>query len=170
VISPLDYFLVFLKASFFSVGGLSSLPSLRQDLIARNWAAPPDFGEAVAVGQISSGPNGLWVVSLGYLTYGYLGAVLALIAITLPPFLVLPRVALLRRVGRRPWMPHVINGVFIAVLGLLLAAAWSTISTSGADWKGWLIGAGALVLAGSRRVNPAVVLVLAGAIGGVVYR
>jgi chromate transporter len=170
MISPLEYFLVFLKASFFSVGGLSSLPSLQQDLVAKGWAAPPDFGEAVAVGQIGPGPYGLWVVSLGYLTYGYLGAMLALVAIALPSFLVFPRVALLRRVGRRPWMPRVINGVFVAVLGLLLAAAWSTIAASGADWTGWLIAAGALVLAGSRRVNPALVLVLAGAIGGVVYR
>src|SRR5256885_13062862 len=82
MINPFIYFLLFLKASLFSTGGFSNLPSLHQDLIANGWAKEADFGQSIAIGQISPGPNGLWVISLGYLTYGYLGAFLALIAIT----------------------------------------------------------------------------------------
>ena len=87
MINPLIYFLLFLKASLFSSGGFSNLPSLHQDLIGDGWANEADFGQSVAIGQISPGPNGLWVISLGYLTYGLLGAVFALIAIVIPPFL-----------------------------------------------------------------------------------
>src|SRR5258708_12563927 len=89
MINPLIYFLLFLKASLFSTGGFSNLPSLHQDLLANAWAKEADFGQSIAIGQISPGPNGLWVISLGYLTYGYLGAFLALIAITIPALLVL---------------------------------------------------------------------------------
>ena len=78
MINPLLYFLFFLKASLFSTGGFSNLPSLHQDMIASGWAVETDFGESIAIGQISPGPNGLWVISLGYFTYGYLGAALAL--------------------------------------------------------------------------------------------
>ena len=68
MINPFIYFLLFLKASLFSTGGFSNLPSLHQDLIANGWAKEVDFGESIAIGQISPGPNGLWVISLGYLT------------------------------------------------------------------------------------------------------
>src|ERR1700732_2308669 len=88
MINPFIYFLLFLKASLFSTGGFSNLPSLHQDLLANGWAVEVDFGQSIAIGQISPGPNGLWVISMGYLTYGYLGAFLALIAITIPALLV----------------------------------------------------------------------------------
>ena len=70
MINPLIYFLLFLKASLFSSGGFSNLPSLHQDLLGNGWANDTDFGQSIAIGQISPGPNGLWVISLGYLTYG----------------------------------------------------------------------------------------------------
>src|SRR5205085_4702564 len=89
MINPLIYFLLFLKASLFSTGGFSNLPSLHQDLLANGWATEADFGQSIAIGQISPGPNGLWVISMGYITDGYFGAFLALIAITLPALLVL---------------------------------------------------------------------------------
>jgi chromate transporter len=44
MISPLVYFLLFFKASLFSTGGLSNLPSLHQDLIGNSWANEADFG------------------------------------------------------------------------------------------------------------------------------
>src|ERR1700724_1167133 len=104
MINPLIYFLLFLKASLFSTGGFSNLPSLHQDLIANGWAVDAQFGTSIAIGQISPGPNGLWVISLGYLTYGYLGAVLALVAITLPPLLVLPVAAVYNRIQQQRWV------------------------------------------------------------------
>src|SRR5256885_15530780 len=88
MINPLIYFLLFLKASLFSTGGFSNLPRLHQDLLANGWAKESYFGQSIAIGQISSGPNGLWVISMGYFTYGIAGAALPLIAITLPAPLV----------------------------------------------------------------------------------
>src|SRR5574340_61707 len=98
MINPIIYFLLFLKASLFSSGGFSNLPSLHQDLLASHWATDAEFGQSIAIGQISPGPNGLWVISLGYFTYGYVGALLALIAITIPPLLVLGIAAIYGRI------------------------------------------------------------------------
>ncbi len=83
------YFWLFLKASLFSTSGLGSLPSLHADLLARRLASDRQFAEALTIGQLSPGPNGLWVVSLGYLTAGLPGSLLALLALTLPPLLIL---------------------------------------------------------------------------------
>src|SRR5512142_1132768 len=87
--NPLLYFWLFLKASLLSTGGLGNLPFLQKDLVALGWARDSDFITAIAVGQVSPGPTGLWSISLGYLTFGWLGAGLACLAISLPPLLAL---------------------------------------------------------------------------------
>jgi chromate transporter len=61
----LALFAVFLKASALSLGGLSSLPLLRADLVAPGIATDDQVVQAIAIGRISTGPNGLYIVSLG---------------------------------------------------------------------------------------------------------
>src|SRR5487761_2333963 len=55
MINPFVYFVLFLKASLFSSGGFSNLPSLHQDLLVRSWASDSQFGQAIAIGQIGPG-------------------------------------------------------------------------------------------------------------------
>lgn len=170
MINPLLYFLLFLKASLFSTGGFSNLPSLHQDLLANGWAVEADFGQSIAIGQISPGPNGLWVISLGYLTYGYLGALLALVAITLPPLLVLVVAAGYARIEQSAWVQGAMQGVSLAVVGILLTVVWTILDQPGVDWKGLLIASGAFGLALSRKVNFLLILGLAGCVGYFLYR
>jgi chromate transporter len=170
MINPFIYFLLFLKASLFSTGGFSNLPSLHQDMIANGWAKDSDFGQSVAIGQISPGPNGLWVISLGYLTYGFPGALLALMAITIPPLLVLVVSAGYRRIEHRAWVQGAMHGVSLAVVGLLLTVVWTILRQPGVDWRGLLIAAGAFGLALSRKVNILIILGLAGLVGYLLYR
>ena len=87
--NPLIYFWLFFKASLLSTGGLGNLPFLTKDLVSLGWAEESDFLTAIAVGQVSPGPTGLWSISLGYLTFGWLGAGLALAALSFPPLLTL---------------------------------------------------------------------------------
>jgi chromate transporter len=170
VINPLIYFLLFLKASLFSTGGFSNLPSLHQDLIGNGWATESDFGQSIAIGQISPGPNGLWVISLGYFTYGYLGAFFALIAITLPALLVLAVSAGYNRIEQQRWVQGLMRGVSLAVVGITLTVVWTIIRQPEVDWKGGFIGLAACGLAMSRRVNLLLILALAGVAGYLLYR
>src|SRR3982074_3914856 len=93
----LALFAVFLKDSALTLGGLGSLPLLRQDLVATGIATDPQLVEALAIGRLSTGPNGLWIVSLGYQLAGPLGAAIAPVAPGLPPLLILPATAGARR-------------------------------------------------------------------------
>lgn len=170
MIEPLGYFLIFLKASLFSTGGLSNLPSLHQDLTARGWAHEEDFGQSIVIGQLSPGPNGLWVISLGYLTYGLFGAILALVAITIPAFLVLAVAAGHARIARARWLAGAMRGVALAVIGILLSVVWTILHQPGVDWRGLLIAAGSFALFASRRVRLPFILALAGCAGYLVYR
>lgn len=169
MINPLLYFLLFLKASLFSSGGLTNLPSLHQDLLAEGWAGEADFGQSLAIGQISPGPNGLWVISLGYLTYGLLGAVLALIAITIPPFLVLPIAAIYDRIAKLGWVSAVMRGISLAVIGILISVSWTILTRSNLDWRSIAIAVGACGLTLTNRVSLLVILVLAAVAGYLLY-
>lgn len=170
MIDPIVYFLLFFKATLFSSGGFSNLSSLHQDLIGNGWAHESDFGQSVAIGQISPGPNGLWVISLGYLTYGYLGALLALVAITLPPLLVLAVSALYGRIEHQIWVTPLMRGISLAVVSLFIVLVWNIMSGPDIDWRSWLIAAGAAGLALNKRINILVILALAGLIGYLLYR
>lgn len=170
MINPFLYFLLFLKASLFSTGGFSNLPSLHQDLLGNGWAREADFGQSIAIGQISPGPNGLWVISLGYLTDGYLGALLALLAIILPALLVLLVAAGYARIERQPWVQGAMQGVSLAVVGILLTVVWTILRQPGVDGRGLLIALGAFGLALSRKVNVLLILGLAGLVGYFLYR
>ncbi|HEY0757602.1 MAG TPA: chromate transporter [Ktedonobacteraceae bacterium] len=169
MINPLIYFLLFLKATLFSSGGFSNLPSLHQDLIGANWANDADFGQSVAIGQISPGPNGLWVISLGYLTYGYLGALFALIALVVPPLLVIPISAIYTRIEHQRRVQGAMYGVSLAIVSLSITVCWTILNQPGMDWRGLLIALGAFGLALSRKVNFLIILALAGLAGYLIY-
>jgi chromate transporter len=169
MINPLVYLFLFIKASLFSSGGISNLPSLHQDLLAEGWASESNFGQALAIGQISPGPNGLWVISLGYLTYGLPGALLALIAITIPPFLVLAISAVYDRAARLNWVNALMRGVSLAVIGITLSVVWTILSRSSLDWRSLVLAGGACALALTKRVNIIVILLLAALAGYLLY-
>lgn len=169
MINPLLYLALFIKASLFSSGGFSNLPSLHQDLISEGWAIEADFGQSLAIGQLSPGPNGLWVISLGYLTYGFTGAALALIAITVPPFLVLAISAIYDRIAMLNWVNALMRGVSLAVIGITLSVSWTILTRSNLDWRSVLLAAAACGLALTKRVNILVILLLAAAAGYVLY-
>ena len=129
-----------------------------------------DFVLSIAICQISPGPNGLWVISMGYLTYGFSGSLLALIAIIIPALLVLVVSAAYTRIEHRPSVQGAMQGVSLAVVALLLTVVATILRQPGVDWKGLLIAAAAFGLALSRKVNILVILSLAGVVGFLLYR
>lgn len=163
----LMYFWLFLKASLFSTSGLGNLPSLHNDLIARGWASERQFAEALAVGQVSPGPSGLWVISLGYLTAGFTGALLALVAICIPPLFVLLVDQLHRRVGDQPAVQGFVRGLSLAVVGIFTVVLAQLLYDNGLDAPSFLIVAASIGLAIPGRV-PVVVLLALAALAGII--
>jgi len=167
--NPWLYLLIFLKASLFSSGGTSNLPSLHQDLRSLGWATEADFGQALLIGQVGPGPNGLWVISLGYLIGGSVGALFALLAITLPSLLVLAISAVYRHLEPQQWVHHMMRGISLAVCGLLLTVCWSLLAGTSLDGRKWLIGAMAFGLGLSGRIPLILILALAAGMGYLCY-
>ena len=71
----LSLFLTCLKVSLITFGGSAPLPLLRDDLVReRGLLQDEDFASALAIGLITPGPNGLFVIPIGYFVGGVAGA------------------------------------------------------------------------------------------------
>ncbi|MFN8442801.1 MAG: chromate transporter [Caldilineaceae bacterium] len=169
MINPFIYFWTLFKASLFSTGGTGNLPSIHADFLARGWATDRNFAEALAIGQISPGPTGLWVICFGYLTDNLRGALLATLAISLPPFVVLAVDALHRRVGDHPLMKGFVHGLGLAVSGLFLVVVVRLLNETGIELRSMLIVLASIALALTKRVPVPLLLGLAGVAGTFIY-
>ena len=163
--NSLLYFWLFLKASLFSTGGMGNLPSLHSDLLPRGWATERQFAESLMIGQIAPGPNGLWVISLGYLTDGLRGALLACLALSLPPLLVLPIAALYRRVQHHPAIEGAVRGLELAVVGVFLFVLPHILLSVGLNARSLLIAVAAFALGATGRAPLPLIFGLAAAVG-----
>ena len=163
------YFWLFFKASLFSSGGMGNLPSLHADLLAHRWATDQQFAESLTIGQLSPGPNGLWVISLGYLTGGLPGSLLALLAITLPPLLILAVERLYRRVQDHPAVEGFVQGLSLAVVGVFVVALTGILHSAGVNFRSGAILLSAIALALTRRVPIFGIIGLAG-LAGIAWR
>jgi chromate transporter len=164
-------FATFLKASALSLGGLSSLPLLRADLVAPGIATDDQVVQAIAIGKISTGPTGLYIVSLGYLVAGVVGATVALIAASLPPLVIVPITALARRWLLATPVAGLVRGVALATAGLLVATGIGILAATGApSWWQLALAAIATVLTYRGTVHPAVVIAIGATVGLVLGR
>jgi len=171
VIGPAELFVLFVKASALSFGGLGGLPILHQDLAARS---VPDLdrliGQALAVGRLSPGPNGLYVVSLGYEMSGILGGIIGGLALALPPFVVLLVAALYARVAH---LKRTANGLMVlsfALTGLLGFTSWQIMTGSSSDVFEWAAGIGGFVVSARFRLHPVWMIGATALIGIALYR
>lgn len=160
-----------LRASLLSSGGLGNLPLLHQDLLSRHWATDRDFATALVIGQVAPGPNGLWVVALGYLIYGLPGAFMATFAVTVPPLLVVPVGRLHRRYADNRAVRGFVRGLTLAIAGSVpVIFTRVAYSSYGLDLVGAGIMVGAVALIASRRVPIIAVLALGAVAGVAAYR
>ncbi len=167
---PIELFVSVLRAATLSVGGLSSLPLLRESLVVPGHVTETQVVEALVIGRLSTGPSGLYIVSLGYFALGWTGAVVALVAATLPPLSLVVLVAFVRRWLLRPWAAGIVRGVALSTSGLLVAVGIQLLAPGAAllsvpPWQMALaLAAVALTIHG--RIHPGL-LVVGGALFGV---
>jgi chromate transport protein ChrA len=103
------------------------------------------------------------VVSLGCLLDGVRGGVLAAVAVTIPPLLVLLTARLYRRVRHHPAIEGFMQGMGLAVVGIGAVILYRLLAgTGGLRSASLLIAAVSAGLMATRRVPVLVILLLAG--------
>ncbi|HLF79518.1 MAG TPA: chromate efflux transporter [Dehalococcoidia bacterium] len=117
-------------------GGHVVLPLIQREVVTPGWVTPDDFLAGYGAAQAVPGPLFTLAAYLGAIMgpqpNGVLGGTIALTAIFLPSFLLvvggLPAWSLIRR---NPSFLAALRGVNAAVVGLLLAALYNPVFTSG---------------------------------------
>jgi chromate transporter len=160
--------LIFLKiGALIFGGGMAMIAFIQQDVVyTYGWLTEREFVDAVAMGQITPGPIVISGVFIGYKMAGLLGSVVAIVSITLPSFLMtVIATQWLGRISRNPKVRAVLQGLSPAVVGILLAAAFTIGQSSILDVYTVAIAVLALVLLTRFKVDTAIVVLGAGALG-----
>ena len=103
---------------------MASLPMVRDDLVEkRHVLTDRQLNTAIVAGRTGPGPNGLYLVSVGYFVSGLPGALVALIALITPAFLIIPLMHWTAEYAKIPRIRSAIRAVILASAGLILAAS-----------------------------------------------
>lgn len=120
---PLAAFFAKVGAFIFG-GGLVIIPLLETSVVDDfQWMTRSEFLDGVALGELTPGPVVIAAAFVGYRVAGFLGALVATVAIFLPSFGFIGLASpFLMRLRQNPWVKCFLKGVLPAVLGAILAA------------------------------------------------
>lgn len=147
-------------------GGMAVVALMEQELVRRRRLLTlEEFLHGVGLGQMLGSFAVNAAAFAGYRLGGVTGAVVAVVSFLAPSIaLVIVLSALYFRYHAVPALQSAVTGLGPVVVALILSAAWSIGSRSLDSWAKRALAAGALVL-GLLRVNPAWILLAAGAAG-----
>jgi chromate transport protein ChrA len=141
-------------------GGYVMVPLIEAEVVhTHGWLNHQEFVEAFALGQVTPGPVLITATFIGYRVAGTLGALVATVSIFLPS-LVLTIVAgsSLRRFRANRQVQAFLRGVTPAVVGLLVAAAWSVGHAGIRTWVGVVLAVACAFVLLRFRVNAFLVI------------
>lgn len=179
----LQLFYVYLKIGIFGFGGGYAMLSLIQsDVVDQyKWISLQEFTDIVAISQMTPGPIG--INSATYIGYtaihnaGYsqgmsiLGSSLATFTVCLPSFILVLIISyFFSKFKNNKYVAAAFTGLRPATVGLIAAAALMLMNKENfIDYKSFLIFGAAFLLTWKFKVNPILMILLAGAAGIVLY-
>lgn len=168
----IQLYLSFLKIGLFGFGGGYAMISLIQDeLVQRGWLSIERYIDIIAIAEITPGPiainSGTFV---GFSVSSFWGAFFATLGVITPSFVLV--ILLARFFGKVKDSPHV-NAILQllrpAVIGLILAAAFSFGKSNIIDWKSLLISITVFTTMLKTKINPIMLIILSGITGIIIF-
>lgn len=181
-----DLFLGFLKVGCFAFGGAyGAIPLIRDVVMSYGWLNEEMLTYMIAVSESTPGPIMVNLATyIGSSQAGFLGAVLATLAVVLPSFLIILLVtALLKTALKNKYVQAILRGLKPCVIGIVLATGihmilkncFGTILAFKVNVQAIIVTA-ALVLAmagykefAKKKLSPIMLIVLSAVAGIVVY-
>lgn len=170
----LQLFLSFFKIGVFGFGGGYAMLSLIQTEVVtdHNWITSAQFADIIAISQVTPGPIAINSATyIGYTATGSVwGSALATLGVCAPSLIImLVASRFYMKMKNNPYVAQVMRALRPVVIGLILAAALLLLTPDNfIDWKSYLIFGGVLVAA-VRKVNPILLIFLAGLAGWLFY-
>ena len=182
----LDLFLGFLKVGCFAFGGAyGAIPLIRDVVMSYGWLDDEMLTYMIAVSESTPGPIMVNLATyVGSSQAGFLGAVIATLAVVLPSFLIILLVtALLKTALKNKYVQAVLRGLKPCVIGIVLATGiymvfgncFGAISALKVNLRAVMVTA---ILAASKfgyqhckkkTLSPILLIVIAAMVGVIVY-
>jgi len=164
----------FVRLGTTGFGGPIALAAyMQRDLVERRrWFTQEEYLQGLAVSQTLPGPLAAQLAMwLGYVRRGFWGAVAAAVPFILPPFVIVSIVAALYVAFRGTTMIQALfYGIGPTVIALILRGAWKLLGvTVKNDRRLWTIFAVVTLITFAVRSEVAVLFVLAGFVGVLLY-
>ena len=120
----LDLFLGFLRVGLFAFGGAyGAIPLIRDVVLSYGWLSDEALTYMIAVSESTPGP-----IMVNLATYvgsnqaGFLGAVIATLAVVLPSFIIILLVMIaLKNLLKNKYMQAILRGLKPCIIGIILA-------------------------------------------------
>ena len=166
----LNLFWSFFKIGTFTFGGGFAMVRIIQNEIVerQKWLTNDEFSDLLALAQSSPGPIAInTAVFIGYKVCGSLGVVATLLGTVIPPFTIILLVALFfTQIRENQVVERIFKGMRPAVVALIAGAIFS-MSKGLSKWR-IMLAICALAVIWVTGLSP-IYLIIAGAIGGLVY-
>ena len=120
----LDLFLGFLKVGLFAFGGAyGAIPLIRDVVLSYGWINDEALSYMIAVSESTPGPIMVNLATyVGSTEAGFLGALVATLAVVLPSFIIILLItALLKNAFKNKYVQAVLRGLKPSVIGIVLA-------------------------------------------------
>jgi chromate transporter len=169
----IDLFISFFKIGAFSFGGgYAMLPMIQNEVInVHKWITMAEYIDILAIAEMTPGPIAINSATfLGYKVAGIGGSALATLGVVLPSFIVMSLIFhFIVRFKSSPYVDWVMKGIRSVVLGLIAVAAFSVAMSTFVDIPSVLIAALLFYLVAFKNFNPIYAIVLAGAMGAILF-
>ena len=162
MVSLWKIFCIFAKIGAFTIGGgIPMLVAIKKELVDRNWLNEADFYDIITLAQTAPG---LFAVNIAILTghklRGTKGSVVATIASSLPPFLIILAVAMFFTSFKdNEYVIKAFKGIRPVVVALIGAPMADMIKATKMKWWSWVIVIASMTLVCFLKVSPIYILI-----------
>jgi chromate transporter len=161
--------LTFLKMGALGFGGPFSLLAIMQKEVVerRRWLTEDEFTQSIGIGTMTPGPIFFAAaIFIGYRLRGIVGALVAGLGILLPSFILVVVIATVyAQVEQNAWVIAITHGIAAGVVGLFLSVVLKTGRGAAKDARGIAMVLIAFAAVVFFRVDPLLLIVVAG-LGG----
>jgi chromate transporter len=158
----------FLLLSLLSIGGANAIiPEIQRRAVdVEGWMTNTDFTQMFALSQAAPGPNVLIVSLIGWKAAGYVGAVVAMLAMCAPSSVLTYQIAnAWDRFRDARWRIATQTAVAPVTVGLILASGYVLTRTIDHEWNAYALTAATAAVALVSRVHPLWFLGIAAVLG-----
>ncbi|HOV16102.1 MAG TPA: chromate transporter [Candidatus Cloacimonadota bacterium] len=167
-----DLFITFFRIGLFSFGGGYAMLSLIQQevVINHHWLSQQQMTDMIAISQMTPGPIAINAATfVGYRQAGFWGSVFTTLGVILPSLIIMLLLTLFYlKLRNQEWFKTILQELRPLIIGLIAAAALLTAKSSFPDLFSVFVFLGCFLLAWKTKLNPILLMVLAGA-AGVIY-